>query len=94
MVLGLCACAVAFYGVRAMVGVRAAVLDVASLRDSAAAAARNVDTLDGRMRKVEAMLKLEGAKLVAEAQRASLPAMMRMAVVLAASAIGAATVIA
>lgn len=78
LVLGLCGLAVCIYGVRALVGVRNAALDLGSLRTSCDLQARNVEGIDGRLKKVENMLKLESsAAVVAAAQRAALPAMMR-----------------
>ena len=77
LVLGLCALSVAVYAVRALIGVRAAGIDVGSLKSSAEMTARNVETLDKRCAKIEAALRIDGAKLMAEANRAALPAMFR-----------------
>jgi hypothetical protein len=77
LVLGLCALAVAVYGVRAMVGVRAAVLNVGSLRSSLELQAAHGAALDKRLAGVEAMLKLDGKAIMLEAAKKSIPAFMR-----------------
>lgn len=77
LVLGLCGLAVAIYGVRALVGIRESTLDAKTLRASLEAQAHLIASVDARVRKVETMLKLDGQKIMAEASRANLPAMMR-----------------
>lgn len=77
LVLGLCALAVAVYGIRALLGARGVIAESAALRLTVDATARNIEALDKRVRAVEGKLNLEGAKLVAAAQRAALPAVMR-----------------
>lgn len=81
LVLGLVACGVCVYVSRTLVRARYAAPEWKAERDAMATTLdvrRQVDeALDSRLRKVENMLKLEGPKLMAEAQRNALPAMMR-----------------
>ena len=77
LVLGLCGLAVAVYGVQALVGVRNAALDLGSLRAAVDLQARNVEGIDARLKKAENMLKLDGAAIMREAAKKSVPAFMK-----------------
>ena len=81
LVLGLCALAVVVYAVRALIEAKTAAPEWKSERDAMVASIatrREVDeALDKRLVKLEAAFKLDGQRLMAEATRNTLPAMMR-----------------
>lgn len=87
LVLGLSALVVAVYAVRALVGVKSAVLNVNELRASCELTARNSAALDGRLAKVEAALRIDGQRAMAQANHNNLPAMMRMLVAVVAGSL-------
>ena len=76
-VLGLVSLAVVVYIARSVVVVRTNADVLRDLRASADAAVSGVGTLSTRLGRVETMLKLDGQKLAAEAQRNALPAIMK-----------------
>ena len=87
LVLGLSALVVAFYAVRALVGVRAAVLDVKALQSACDARRDDCAVLEKRLSVLEKAMRIEGQALMAEANRRALPAMMRIAVMFVSAAL-------
>jgi hypothetical protein len=81
LVLGLCALAVAVYAVRLVTLARYAAPEWRSERDAMVASIGTrieVDqALDKRLSNVEKMLKVDGQRIMAEATRNTLPAVMR-----------------
>lgn len=77
LVLGLCALAVVVYVVRTRDVSAKTYATVNELRAAAEGAVALASGCDKRLAKVEAALRIDGAKAMAEAARGNLPAMMR-----------------
>jgi hypothetical protein len=78
LVLGLSALAVVVYYVRARDVSAKTYATIGELRATAEGAVRLASGYDKRLSNIEAALRIDGAKAMAEAARGNLPAMMRM----------------
>lgn len=77
LVLGLCALAVVVYAVREWRSMHVANDELRDLRALVEQQSGAVVSITGRVGKVEAVLRIDGSKAMAEANRNALPAMMR-----------------